>query len=127
VDETTRKNRAAAYRTLGIGAAITALLSLLLLFTAGRVAAYSAALGGLAYLLPNAYFVKYAFRYSAADSAELAVRGFYIGEAVKVLGTVLIFIFSFVLIKQLNMPALFLTFALMWILNLRGLYLLMHR
>lgn len=122
-----RKNKAAAYRMLAMEAGITGVLMVLLYIAVNIETAYSAALGGVAYIVPNAYFVKYAFRHSAAESADLAVRWFYVGEAVKVLATVLIFIACFVYIRQLNMAALFLTYILMWILNLRGIFVLMHR
>jgi len=121
------KNKAAAYRILAMEAVITAVLMVVLYLGFNTVTAYSAALGGVAYIVPNAYFVKYAFRYSAAESADLAVRWFYVGEAIKVFCTVLIFIACFVFIKQLNMAALFLTYILMWILNLRGIFILMQR
>lgn len=127
MDETTRKNRSAAYRMLAVEVGITAVLTLLLYIGVDIVSAWSAALGGLAYIVPNAYFTKYVFRHSAAESAALAVRGLYIGEALKVLGTVLIFGACFVFIRSLNVAALFLTYLLMLIVNLRGIFVLFNR
>lgn len=106
---------------------ITALVALLLFIGVSPESAWSAALGGLAYIVPNAYFTKYVFRHSAAESAALAVRGLYIGEALKVLGTVLIFGACFVFIRSLNVAALFLTYLLMLVINLRGIYVLFNR
>ena len=88
-------NKRDAYKVLFVIAIITLAISLLLLFSVGRVAAYSAALGGLACLLPNILFTRFAFRYSAADSVSLVMRWFYIGEAIKIIVTVLIFALSF--------------------------------
>lgn len=103
-------------------AGITAVLTLLLYIGVNIETAYSAALGGVAFIVPNAYFTRYAFRHSAADSAVLAVRWFYIGEAVKVLCTVLIFGACFVYVHALNVAALFLTYFLLWIVNLWGVF-----
>ena len=108
-------------------AILTALLSLLLFITVDSVAAWSAAIGGLAYIVPNLYFTKYVFRHSAAESANLVVRWFYVGEAIKVVATVLIFSMAFLLVKPLNAAALFLTYILMLILNLRGITLFLNR
>ncbi|MEX2525325.1 MAG: ATP synthase subunit I [Gammaproteobacteria bacterium] len=126
-EDNTQKNRAAAYKTLAFEAIITAILALLLSIGVDIEAAWSSALGGLAYIVPNACFARYAFRHSAAESARLAVSWFYVGEAVKVITTVLIFAACFLLIENLNAAAFFLTYILMLILNLRGLYVLMNR
>ena len=108
-------------------AGITAVLTLLLYIGVNIETAYSAALGGVAFIVPNVYFTRYAFRHSAAESAVLAVRWFYIGEAVKVLSTVLIFGACFVYIPALNVAALFLTYLLLWIVNLRGVFVALGR
>ncbi len=115
------KNKAAVYRILVVEAALTAVLAILLLINVDIVTAYSAALGGLAFVVPNASFARYVFRHSAAESASLAVRGFYIGEAVKIIATVLIFALCFILVKPLNVLALFATYIAMLAVNLIGL------
>lgn len=105
---------------------ITAVLGGLLYNAVNIEAAYSAVLGGLAYIVPNACFTRYAFRHSAAHSADLAVRWFYIGEVVKVLATIVIFAGCFLLIQPLNAAALFLTYILILIVNLWGLFVLVN-
>lgn len=126
MEDNTNKNRAAAYRTLGVELVLTVVLALLLFIGIDIETAYSAALGGLAYIVPNACFTRYVFRHSAAESANLAIRWFYIGEAVKVVTTVLIFAACFLLVEHLNAAAFFLTYLLMLVVNLRGLYILMN-
>ena len=127
MEDNTKRNKSAAYRILAVEAILTALLSLLLFITVDSVAAWSAAIGGLAYIVPNLYFTKYVFRHSAAESANLVVRWFYVGEAIKVVATVLIFSIAFLLVKPLNAAALFITYILMLILNLRGITLFLNR
>ena len=125
-EDNTHKNRTAAYRLLAVETVLTAVLSLLLFIGVDIETAYSAALGGMAYIVPNACFAKYVFRHSAAESAHRAVRWFYVGEAVKVVTTVLIFAACFLLVDSLNAAAFFLTYILMLILNLGGIYRLLN-
>lgn len=127
VEDNTHKNRTAAYRLLVVATAITAIVSFLLFISVDIETAYSAALGGLAYIVPNACFTKYVFRHSAAESARMAVSWFYVGEAVKVITTVLIFAACFLLIESLNAAALFLTYILMLLLNLWGIHRVMNQ
>jgi ATP synthase protein I len=127
VEDNTKTYKSTAYRILVVEAALTAGIALLLFITVDSVAAYSAAIGGLAYIVPNAYFTKYVFRHSAAESANLVIRWFYVGEAVKVVVTVTIFTAAFLMVKPLNVAALFLTYILMLVLNLRGINLLLNR
>jgi len=111
---------------LAIEAVVTGIIAFLLLLSMGRETAGSVVLGGLAHIVPNAYFARYAFRHSAADSPQLALRWFYFGEVIKIIATVLIFTVGFLLFKQLNMAVLFLTYMAMLILNLWGNSVLMR-
>jgi ATP synthase protein I len=114
-------NKLAAYKVLLVIAIITAAITLLLLLSIGRVAAYSAALGGIACILPNLLFARLAFRYSAADSAGLVMRWLYIGEAIKIIVTVLIFALSLMWVKELNIGAMLITYIVVLMLNIFGL------
>ncbi len=73
----------------------------------GINAALSAAAGGLASLLPNLYFAYRTFKYSGARSAQMILRAFYSGEAIKLVMTALIFAVVFKYLKTLNVAALF--------------------
>lgn len=82
-----------------------------LLFLAKSVSgAYSAFLGGLIFTLPNAYFAHKAFAYSGARAAQQIVKSFYMGESVKLILTAVLFTVVFVLVKPLDVLALFLAF-----------------
>ena len=118
------RNKLAAYKILAVEASITIVLAFLLLMSVDAVIAYSVALGGLAFVIPNTFFARYVFRYSAAESLGLAIRWFYIGEAVKIIMTVLIFAACFIWVKPLNVIALFATFMIMMFVNAIGLALL---
>lgn len=125
--EHNKHNKFAAYKVLSVIAAVTATIALVLVLVIGRVAAYSAILGGIACLLPNLLFARFAFRYSAAESVGLAMRWFYIGEAVKIVVTALIFALSLMWVKELNFAAMILTYIVALMLNIHGLGLVIGR
>lgn len=125
--EENQKNKYAAYKVLSVIAVIVTVIALGLLLIYGRVAAYSALLGGVACLLPNLLFARFAFRYSAADSAALVMRWFYIGEAVKIIVTALVFALSLLWIEELNLAAMMLTYVIALVMNIHGLALVMGR
>ena len=115
-------SRLAAYTLTGIQLAITLVVALLLFaFFDDVVPAYSAILGGLAYILPNAYFVRYALGGTGQQSPNKIVRGFYIGEAIKLLLTGLMFAACFALVKPLHVISLFVMYLMMMVINLAGL------
>ena len=84
-----------------------AVLFPLVMLPFGTNAALSAAAGGLASLIPNLYFAYRTFRYSGARSAQMILRSFYSGEAIKLIMTALIFAVVFKYLKTLNVAALF--------------------
>ena len=120
-------NKLAAYKVLFAIALVIAVIAIALLVIVGRVAAYSSFLGGIACLLPNLLFARFAFRHSAADSVGLAMRWFYIGEAIKIIVTILIFALSLLWIKNLNFAAMFITYIVALMLNIHGLGLVIGR
>lgn len=81
------------------------------------VAGYSSVLGGLIFLLPNAYFARKAFRYAGARAARQIMSSFYQGEAGKLILCAVLFAMVFKWIKPLDVAALFLTFAIMLVMN----------
>ena len=126
MQDSIENNRSVAYKMLAIEAIIICFVAIIIVLGARIEIAISIFLGGVAFIIPNAYFTKYVFRHSAAESPHLAVRWFFVGEVIKILATVLIFTFSFMFIKKLNVPALILTYVSMFILNLLGNSILMN-
>lgn len=68
------------------------------LFLSGN-AAKSALLGGLVYLIPNAYFAIKLFKYQGARAARQIVNSFYKGEALKIGLSVFLFTAVFIWCK----------------------------
>lgn len=92
----------------------TVLLPLCLLAWAfDRTAAYSALLGGLVCLIPNAYFAIYAFRYMGARSAGRIARAFFWGETGKFLLTFVGFGLIYLLVHPLNVLVLMATYIIL--------------
>lgn len=77
----------------------TLVISLLLLLFFGKKEGVSALLGGLVALVPSILFAKQMFRYQGARAARQIVKSFYLGEALKILLTAILFTLVFVLYK----------------------------
>jgi ATP synthase protein I len=114
------RNKVAAYTTIMVQIAITFVAAALFWINAGEVAGYSSLLGGIASFVPSAAFARCAYRYSAANSPDKVVKWFMVGEAGKVILTVLIFISCITQIKPLSMPIMFATFLLVLVANMVG-------
>jgi len=105
---------------LAVEVGITTAIAFLLFASMGAVAARSAVLGGLIFVMPNALFVAYAFRRTALPSAMTAVRGLYVGEVLKLFATAVLFAAGFMLVKPLNVGVLFVTYLALLVVNLAG-------
>ncbi|MEP7244478.1 MAG: ATP synthase subunit I [Gammaproteobacteria bacterium] len=73
-------------------AVVTLVVALLSYAIAGRLAAFSAVVGGGISTLASFAMTALGFRKSSGANALLAVRGFYLGEAVKLALTVVLFV-----------------------------------
>ena len=100
---------------------LTVVLVAVLSVYVSQESAYSALLGGFIFILPNAYFVRCAFRGNGQQSPDSVLRWFYMGEAGKLILTGVLFAVCFALVKPLYIPVLFGTYILMLIVNLIGL------
>jgi len=81
-------------------------LALVLLFF-GTVEAYSALLGGLICVIPNAYLAGRLLMKSGAGDSRVFLRAAFTGEVIKLLLTGALFAVVFVNIKPLNVLVLF--------------------
>ncbi len=125
MDET-RHNRKTAYRLLIIEATTIFVFSLLIYAFTSQEHAYSVILGGLAFILPNALFVRLSLGKSAAESNNVLAR-FYLGEATKIVSTIVIFAISIYLISPLNIGLMFVAYGLTLLVNLTGLAITMGK
>ncbi len=120
VKDITNTNKAVAFKLLFLEAILTSIAALVLGLGFGKTIAVSVLLGGFAFIVPNTYFAKYVFKFDAQESPRMALRGFYFGEVIKIIATVFIFIFGFVLVKDINIAVLILTYVILLIINLWG-------
>ena len=110
-------------------ATLTQLAVLLLIAVALGLAdsqlAFSALVGGLVQILPQAWFSRQAFKYAGARQMDLIVKSIYRGEAGKVVLTAALFAMLFSVDKQWNYLVLFTTFLTMiplqWFLTKKAL------
>ena len=96
---------------------IVLLFGVVALLLVDTITAYSALIGGVIAIAPNAYFARWAFRFSGAQAAADVARSFYRGEAGKFLLTTVLFAGVFALIKPLNVVVIFLVYIAMMALN----------
>lgn len=81
------------------------------------VLAYSVLIGGLIQICPQAWFARQAFRFAGARKVQSIVRAMYWGETGKVVLTAVLFIGTFILVRPLNVGALFSSFIAMILLQ----------
>ena len=97
---------------------ISVLTPLCLLLTQyDKTAAFSAFLGGLLSLLPQAYFTLSAWQHTGARSSQWVARGFYRGEVGKYVLTMVGFAVVFSRVENLNVLVLFGAYICMLILQ----------
>lgn len=97
-------------------------LGLVLLISLGwsfesRLAGYSAIVGGLIFVIPNAYFAHRMYRYQGARHARLMVGNMFRAESIKLALTAVFFAAVFILMEPVHVPALLFTFAVMVVLG----------
>lgn len=114
-------NQSAAYKLLWLQLAMTVVITLLLLIYTGMAQAGSALLGGLTFILPQAFFVKFAFRESDQRAPGRILYWLYAGEAGKLVLAGVMFALCFTLVKSLDAVVFFAIFIGMILINLAGL------
>ena len=102
---------------IGVGAVLA--VALWALF--GHVAGYSALLGSLACVIPNAFLALRLVAPRRDPGARALIRAAYIGELGKLGLTVLMFSIVFVLVRPLSAGALFAGFIAAQLVTLAGL------
>ena len=117
------RNRAIVSKVLLFEAFIVVLAGFGFFIFASLEFTFSVILGGFAYILPNAMFAKFSLKKSATNSSSILVW-FYLGEAIKVIATIVIFALSFLFIETLNVGLVILSYSVMLLGNLIGLSIL---
>lgn len=121
------KNRSIAYRMLLIEAGTVMSCGLLLYAFTNLEYVYSVILGGLAFIMPNVIFVVFSLRTSATDSSNRTLLWFFLGEAIKIVTTLVIFTISIILVEPLNIGIMFVSYGFVLMMNLTGLAILMKQ
>ncbi|MCL6414229.1 ATP synthase subunit I [Aestuariirhabdus sp. Z084] len=109
-------SRSPLYRLIALQAIATLSIGLVCSLISFE-AAYSALLGGLVFMLPNALLIYKAFFAIKVGSARKIANSMYVGEAIKFGLTALLFAAVFVFVSPLNAPALFVTFFVVLMIN----------
>lgn len=92
-----------AYRIVLLQLLGVVMLSLVTLLIKGAHASFSVLMGGLAYGLPNLYFVFRVFRYAGAHQMTAFITAFFLGEAIKLILSAVLFL---VIVKYLPVSLL---------------------
>ena len=114
------RNRAIVSKLLVFETIIVMLTGFIVFILASLEFTYSVILGGFAYILPNAIFAKLSLKISATNSSNILIW-FYVGEAMKIVTTIVFFALSFLLVEMLNFGLMILTYGLVLLVNLIGL------
>ncbi|QSP95552.1 ATP synthase subunit I [Marinobacter salinisoli] len=91
---------------------VAVVLSLLWLMES-KAAGYSAFIGGLIFIVPNAYFAHRSYRFGGARQMHLAVNNMFRAVSIKIALTAVFFAAVFTLMESVHGPALLFTFAVM--------------
>lgn len=96
---------------------VCAVFSLLAILGFGQDVAASLLAGMLIFIVPNAYFTHYAFRYRGAELSPWIRQSFMFGEMGKLSLTAVGFALAFVFMQALHVFVLFVGFTVMIILQ----------
>ena len=105
------KTRSIANKMLIVEAATVILCGLLFFVFAGLEYTYSVILGGLAFIVPNVIFVMFSLGTSAASSSGKTLALFFVGEAIKIVTTIVIFVVSIMLVEPLSIGLMFVSYG----------------
>ena len=110
-----KRGKIVAFKVIFAQLSVTLLVSVIALFVEMQVG-FSVFVGGMVGVIPNSYFALKAFSVAGARQAQQVVKSFYLGEAIKLILTILLFILAFKFLS-VNPKALFLGYALTLVVN----------
>lgn len=88
---------------------------------------YSVVFGGLAFIVPNILFIMFSLGTSTASSGGKVLAWFIIGEAIKIVTTIVIFAVSIMMVESLNIGLMFVSYGFVLLINLTGLAVLTNK
>ena len=92
-----------AYRLVFLQLVGVAILALIALLIKGATSGFSVLMGGLAYGLPNLFFVWRVFRFAGAQEMAQFMAAFFLGETLKLILSAILFL---VIVKYLSVSLL---------------------
>ncbi|MGL4613891.1 MAG: ATP synthase subunit I [Shewanella sp.] len=99
-----RRGRWSAYKLVLVQAAVAGVASIVFFALWGVQFGYSALAGGSIAVLPNFVFATLAFSHMGASSSGKIVNSFFLGEAVKLLLTIVLFALVFSMLQVAFAP-----------------------
>jgi len=112
VDKLAKKNRDSGLRLVAFQLLFLLIVALVSTVSFSVNTGFSVLAGGITFLLPNFIFVWMAFAHAGARQSKKVVRGFYVGEAMKLFLTVILFV-VFLKYTTLSLAAFYISFALL--------------
>jgi ATP synthase protein I len=112
VDKLAKKGQVSGLKLVAFQLSLVLIVALISTVFFSNKVGYSALFGGLTFLLPNVVFVLMAFAHAGARQSKKVVRGFYAGEAIKLILTVLLFV-VFLKYGSLSLSAFYISFLLL--------------
>ncbi|GLS90378.1 hypothetical protein GCM10007916_14450 [Psychromonas marina] len=112
VDKLAKKSQRSGLKLVAFQLLLVLIIALVLTVFSSAKSGYSALAGGITFWLPNLIFVLMAFAHAGARQTKKVVRGFYAGEAIKLLLTVLLFV-VFLKYGSLSLIAFYISFSLL--------------
>ncbi len=112
VDKLAKYSHRSGLKLVAFQFSLVLFLALILTVLFSFKSGYSGLAGGITFMLPNMIFVLMTFAHAGASKSKLILRGFYVGEAIKL--TLIVILFSlFLKYGALSLPPFYISFALL--------------
>ncbi|MFQ3175177.1 MAG: ATP synthase protein I [Psychromonas sp.] len=112
VDRLAKSSQKAGLKLVGFQLLLILFITLVLTVFSSTKSGYSGLAGGMTFMLPNMIFVFMTFAHAGASKTKLILRGFYVGEAIKLTLTVILFSI-FLKYGTLSLQSFYLSFLLL--------------
>ncbi|HEY5716246.1 MAG TPA: ATP synthase subunit I [Psychromonas sp.] len=110
IDKLAKDSHRAGLKLVGFQLLLVLIIALVLTVFSSTKSGYSGLAGGITFMLPNMIFVLMTFAHAGASKTRLILRGFYVGEAIKL--TLIVILFSlFLKYGALSLPSFYIAFS----------------
>ena len=112
IDKLAKNSHRAGLKLVSFQLLFVLFIALVLTVFFSAKSGYSGLAGGITFVLPNTIFVLMTFAYAGASKSKLIIRGFYVGEAIKLILTVILFSL-FLKYGALSLASFYISFSLL--------------